>query len=92
MTTPEEPYVKRLPPEDQREFARHTLGLIQADQQLQRINVLANMETGLLNQHQAGQLGSFFRGNAANCRRSVELWGQMAEHFDAMAEISERHA
>lgn len=44
----------------------------------------------MLNEACHGQLGSFFRGNADNCRRNAELWSLMAEHFDAMGGIVEK--
>lgn len=89
--TPEEPYVNRLPAEQQREFARHTHGIMKANQSLKDINTLAEMETLLVNDGGEAQLASFFRGNADNCRRNMQLWSEIADHFDGMARIAEGH-
>ena len=89
--TPEEPYVSRLSPDQQREFARRTLGIMQAIQSLKDIKSLAEMETLLVNDGGEGQLASFFHGNADSCRRNKQLWSEIAEHFDGMARIVEAH-
>ncbi|WP_121257677.1 hypothetical protein [Nocardioides ferulae] len=82
-------FVDRLPPPDREAFRSHAFGVMEANQALRDVSALADMETALLEQLDDSELATFFQGAADNCRRNVELWGRVADHFEAMGRIME---